>query len=39
MIYLTFKYHILGFTVTGTTESMMGNRWVIIVAGLTVTVI
>lgn len=25
MIYLTFKYHILGFTVTGTTESMMRN--------------
>lgn len=39
IIYLTFKHHILGFVVMGTTENTMRNRWVIIVVVLTFTVI
>lgn len=39
IIYLTFKHHILGFTVMGTTENTMRNRWVIMVVVLTFTII
>lgn len=39
MMHLTFKYHILGFTVMGTTDNMTRNRWVIIAVGLTFTII